>query len=161
MPNSRFLKNLTREENRPVLIVVLALVVIQAVLFSYLLLDFKTSQKVKTDAEESANISPEKITEKPAVVEPDTNSGSGPQVKISTSDPKVAAIIEKVFKHIFLPSGDVRIETVVKPDELRKANPVFYQFAKTGDQILIYPDRAILYDPVADKVLDVMHASAN
>ena len=84
-------------------------------------------------------------------------SGGGAQVRVTTNDPAISDLIAKIFKHIFLPSGQVIVETVVKPDDLRKANPVFYQFVKLGDKILIYSDRAILYDPVADKVLDIIH----
>jgi len=83
------------------------------------------------------------------------------QLKITGStDPTTSALIEKVFKHVFLPSGDVRVETVNKPELLREINPIFYQFVKKGDQILIFTDRAILYDPAADKVLDIIHATS-
>ncbi len=159
MLNNRFLKNLLREENRPLATTILVLVILLAALFAYLLLDFRTNKQTKIGREEQANTSPEKLSEKSISSEP-KNPPSGPQVQISTSDPEVAAIIERVFKHIFLPSGNVQVETVVKPDELRKVNPVFYQFAKVGDQVLVYFDRAILYDPVADRVLDVIHVIA-
>lgn len=75
----------------------------------------------------------------------------------SASDPMAADLVEKVFKHIFLPSGDVRIETIVDVERLRANNPIFYQFARDGDKILFYYDRAILYNTEVDKVLDVYH----
>ncbi|MDO8499635.1 MAG: hypothetical protein Q7S66_03170 [bacterium] len=86
---------------------------------------------------------------------------SGPQVKIVASDQTTTDIINKVFKHVFLQSGDVQVQTINKPDELRKTNPVFYQYAKAGDYILLYSDRAILYDPIADLVLDIEHIADN
>lgn len=75
---------------------------------------------------------------------------------MSATDPAVADLIKKVFRHMYLPSGKVEVRTVQKPDELRKENPVFYQFASQGDHVLFYEDRAILYNPGADKVIDVM-----
>ena len=87
---------------------------------------------------------------------PATNGGAELQVTNAT-DPVIAELVKIVFKHIFLPSGNVQVATVVNADEMRKVNPVFYQFAKAGDKVLIYSDRAILYDPVAEKVLDVAH----
>lgn len=87
-------------------------------------------------------------------------ANSGPQVQIISSNPGVEEIVKKVFKHVFLPSGDLEVQTVAKPDELRKVNPIFYEFAKVGDYVLIYKDRAVLYDPVADRVLDIVHNPA-
>ncbi len=75
----------------------------------------------------------------------------------SVTDTTTAQIIEKVFKHVFLPSGNVKVASIVKLDELKKSNPIFYQFAREGDRVLIYSDRAILYDPEIDKVLDIAH----
>jgi hypothetical protein len=79
----------------------------------------------------------------------------------ATTDQATAELVQKVFKHIFLPSGNVQISTVLKPEELKKINPIFYEFVKEGDKVLIYPDRAILYDPVIDKVLDVTHIGSS
>ena len=79
------------------------------------------------------------------------------QIKMKADNATTENLIKKVFSHIFLPKGDIQVEAILKPDELRKINPIFYQYAKAGDIVLIYSDRAILYDPVADKVLDVLH----
>jgi hypothetical protein len=83
----------------------------------------------------------------------------GAQVNVQTDDPNIKILIDNVFKHIFLPSGDVRVETITNPDKLRSVNPIFYQNAKEGDMILIFNDRAVLYDPTIDRVLDVYHTS--
>lgn len=98
--------------------------------------------------------------DKSGVLVPSGNSTTQTESNLeieSSSNLEVDRLLEKVFAHIFLPSGDVKIETIVKPEELRKLNPVFYQFASVGDNILIYADRAILYNPTADKVIDVYH----
>lgn len=154
---SNFFKILFRKENRPLVVVLLVVVVIQAIFMSYITFDLKQSTvavKKKEVIVPSVISNEEKLTVKE---NGETVTDSSSQLKVSATDPKIEALINKVFKHIFLPNGSVRVETVVKPEDLRRVNPVFYQFVKVGDQILIYPDRAILYDPVADQVLDVFH----
>ena len=142
-------------DNKKLVIGLLAIVCVVAL--AYLLLDFK-NKGVKNQNENSAVSANSSVASAPAG---NTQSaGGGAQLQVtSATDPVIAELVQTVFKHIFLPSGQVQIATVVKADELRKVNPVFYQFAKEGDKVLIYADRAILYDPVADKVLDVLHGS--
>ncbi|OGH64044.1 MAG: hypothetical protein A2821_03500 [Candidatus Magasanikbacteria bacterium RIFCSPHIGHO2_01_FULL_41_23] len=127
--------------------------------FSYIVSDLKASiagdkttdiNKIET----GTNIPLDQPDQKIAPVE---TVNPGPQVQVNSSDPGVEQIVKKVFKHVFLPSGEVQIQTITNADELRKINPLFYQFAKSGDHILVYKDRAILYDPVADLVLDIIH----
>ncbi len=81
---------------------------------------------------------------------------SGPLTEI-TGNPSVAAVAEAVARHVFLPKGDVTVTTILDPDSLRKQDPVFYQYAKAGDKVLFYKDRAILYNPTVDRVIDIMH----
>lgn len=83
----------------------------------------------------------------------------GPLIEITTSDSSVAEVGKAVARHMFLPSGNVKVATVENPDNLRKENPVFYENAKKGDKVLIYPDRAILYNPEVDRVIDIAHFS--
>lgn len=159
---STFLKTFLREENRPIMAVFLAIFFLQLLFSAYLVLDIKKGKRVEEKAQFSTiSIKQDygKREEEKRLNEVGQQSFAGPQIQITATDPKVKVIIDKVFKHIFLPSGNVQIETVAKPDELRKINPIFYQWAKTGDQLLVYSDRAILYDPVADRVLDVVHFS--
>lgn len=62
----------------------------------------------------------------------------------------------RVGKLIRLPDGEVpTIATVADPAQL--ADQPFFAKAKTGDKVLIYSQarRAYLYDPVANKVLEV------
>ncbi|MBI5728857.1 MAG: hypothetical protein HY983_01245 [Candidatus Magasanikbacteria bacterium] len=165
---SFFVKNLLRKENRPVLIVILAVFLFQFIFSAYLVLDLKRNKGENERLEKlpvsALSVKQEGSEEAKKEVKMESNAvlpsaPAAPQIQVAATDPKIKALIEKVFKHIFLPNGNVQVETVVKPDELRKINPVFYQMAKAGDQILEYSDRAILYDPVADKVLDVIHIS--
>lgn len=79
------------------------------------------------------------------------------RLKVNGTDIAVEEIIKKVFRHVYLPGGSVKVETVIDANKLKQVNPVFYQFVKVGDKLIIYSDRAILYDPVADQILDIMH----
>ena len=66
------------------------------------------------------------------------------------------ALIAKVGRLIVLPEGErPTIATVTDPERLR--DQAFFAQAKKGDKVLIYANarKAILYDPVADKILEV------
>lgn len=159
---SIFLKNLLRKENRPLLIIIVALFIFQLVFSAYLLLDLRGGKnEEKSFAQAPISVLAVKNDETQAEETGNfvSSSTEAPGLQVTATDPKTKALIEKVSAHIFLPSGNVQVETVVKPEELRQANPIFYQWVRAGDQILEYSDRAILYDPMVDKVLDVMHIS--
>lgn len=69
---------------------------------------------------------------------------------------EVQALVSKVGQLMVLPEGeDPTVATVTDPDRL-KEQP-FFEKAKKGDKVLIYTNakRAILYDPVAHKIVEV------
>lgn len=66
------------------------------------------------------------------------------------------AIVAEVGQLIVLPEGeDPVIATVADPERLK--DQLFFANAKLGDRVLIYPNakKAILYDPVANKIIEV------
>jgi len=66
------------------------------------------------------------------------------------------AIIDKVRKHIEIPSDiEPTVATIVDVDALKSRND-FYKLAKNGDHLIVTPTRAILYDPDKDVILDVV-----
>lgn len=72
------------------------------------------------------------------------------------SKEEIDQLVEKVGRHLVLPEGETpTIATVTNPEALR-GQPFFAQ-AKAGDIVLIYTQagKAILYDPVADKIVDI------
>lgn len=79
----------------------------------------------------------------------------------SVSDPKAdqeeaKALVEKVSKLIVLPEGE--IPTIATISDLEKLkDQTFFTDAKNGDKVLIYTNtkKAILYDPVANKIINV------
>lgn len=66
------------------------------------------------------------------------------------------AVIEAVGKLIDLPKDDVpTVATVTDPEAVKDQS--FFQNAKKGDKVLIYSkaNKAILYDPVAKKIVEI------
>lgn len=78
------------------------------------------------------------------------------------SDPRVLAqkesalLIEKVGRLIVLPEGEEPTVATVSDPEKLKSQP-FFANAKQGYKVLIYTNskKAILYDPVLDKIVEV------
>jgi len=65
-------------------------------------------------------------------------------------------IVEKVRRHIAIPADiEPTVATVVDVEKLRERN-AFYAKAENGDHLIVTPDRAILYDPDKDVILDVV-----
>ena len=72
------------------------------------------------------------------------------------AEKEVAQLVEKVGQLIVLPANEMpTVATVKNPENLRKQS--FFANAKEGDRVLIYTvsKKAILYDPVANKIVEV------
>ncbi len=66
------------------------------------------------------------------------------------------AIIEKVRQHVIIPADvEPTVATIVDVEALKASNE-FYKNAKNGDHLVVTPTRAILYDPVADMIIDIV-----
>lgn len=69
---------------------------------------------------------------------------------------EVTALVTKVGRLIVLPLGETpTIATVTDAEKLK--DQAFFAHAKAGDKVLIYTNarKAFLYDPAADRVIDV------
>lgn len=78
---------------------------------------------------------------------------ANPQAKAQN---EVAQVVARVGELIVLPEGeDPTVATVTDPERLR--DQPFFAKAKTGDRVLIYTNarKAILYDPVQHRILEV------
>lgn len=79
--------------------------------------------------------------------------GEGSQ---TTEEQEIAALIEKVGELIILPQNEEpTVATVADTDGL--TDQPFFEKAKVGDKVLIYTEakKAILYDPVAHRLIEV------
>ncbi len=66
------------------------------------------------------------------------------------------AIVDKVRAHIDIPTDvEPTVATIVDVNTLKARND-FYKNAKNGDNLIVTPTRAILYDPDRDMILDVV-----
>ncbi len=73
---------------------------------------------------------------------------------------EVNYLVDKVGDLMFLPIGEIpTIATVSEPEKLK--NQEFFKDAKKGDKVLIYANarKAILYDPLADKIITIAPVS--
>ncbi len=81
------------------------------------------------------------------------------QLQTGNDPQNVAAakeIVEKVRKHIIVPNDvEPTVATIVDVETLKARNE-FYKDAKNGDNLIVTPTRAILYDPDRDIILDVV-----
>lgn len=85
-----------------------------------------------------------------------TNPANTQQV----ANDEIKLLVDQVGKLIELPAGEQpSVATITDVEKLKEQ--VFFQKAKNGDKIIIYPNakKAILYDPVAGKVIDVAPVS--
>ncbi len=131
----------------------LLLILIVILVGAFFILDFKS--KKLADLAIGQNATGEKGGEKIVVSAKDALNQQ--VVDVASGNASINDLIKKLGKHIFLPTGKVTVATVVDAEALRKENPIFYQYAKKGDRVVVYPSQAILYDPVLDIVLDVIH----
>lgn len=63
-------------------------------------------------------------------------------------------ILQKLGKHMILPSAQPTIATVVDPNLLKQKSS-FFSKAKKGDVIVIYPDKVIIFDVSTEKIVDI------
>lgn len=72
------------------------------------------------------------------------------------SDEQVKEIVRMVGEHMMLPDEMPEVGIVTDIEVLRSTQP-FYQNAKNGDILLLYPSisRAILFDPDQDVIINV------
>ena len=72
------------------------------------------------------------------------------------SQEEVKSLVTKVSRLLIVPTDETpTVATVSDPDALK--NQSFFVDAKKGDKVLIYSNakKAVLYDPVADKIVNV------
>ena len=73
----------------------------------------------------------------------------------STQD-EASIILEKVSKHILLKdTKDPLLAEIADVDKVKEQNPVFYQDAQNGDKLLIVDNKAIIYRPSTDTIINI------
>ena len=65
-------------------------------------------------------------------------------------------VIKLASRHILLTEGEVTVASITNIEGLRADYPELFIYAKQGDKLIFYNLGIIIYDPVLDKVVDVM-----
>lgn len=75
---------------------------------------------------------------------------------LSNKDPEAGGVVEKISKHILLPTKEFQIYTVNDAPVLWKENPVLFQYIQNGDKLVAYDTGVIVYNQELDKIVDVI-----
>ena len=62
-------------------------------------------------------------------------------------------IVARVRKHMVLPDEEPLVNTVTDAEKVR--GEPFYAKAQNGDKVIVFSNRAILYSPTQDKIVEV------
>jgi hypothetical protein len=65
-------------------------------------------------------------------------------------------VIKLVSNHILLTEGEVTVASITNIEGLRADYPELFAYAKNNDKLIFYSLGIIIYDPVLDKVVDVV-----
>lgn len=79
-------------------------------------------------------------------------NGLPPQEQLSPKE--IQDILKTIGRHIVLPPGEPLIATIQDAEALKKVQP-FFGLSQNGDQLLVYPDKAFIYRPSEDKLINV------
>ena len=80
---------------------------------------------------------------------------------VTTAD-ELKEVVTKVGRLVVLPEGEEPTLATVADPELLKDQP-FFARAKKGDKVLVYnvAGKAILYDPIQDKIVEIAPITNN
>jgi len=67
----------------------------------------------------------------------------------------LTALIEQVGRHIVLDEEEAPMIATIQDADALAEQQAFYSGARDGDKLLIYPTRAIIYDPIRDILVNV------
>ncbi len=73
--------------------------------------------------------------------------------KQSQTSKEVAELKQKLSRHVILDGPDPGIVTVTDSEKLKSADP-FYKRAQNGDKIIIWEEKALIYRPSTDRIVD-------
>ena len=77
------------------------------------------------------------------------------QIGDTLTDTSVATIIARIERLAAVPSGEQPTVALIRNADLASAQQDFYRGASSGDILVVYSDRALIYDPRADKIINM------
>lgn len=81
---------------------------------------------------------------------PSTEEHIDPEIK-----KEIEAIIQQVSRLILLPSEQEPVIATIQNAEVLASQQAFYQSAVDGDKLLVYPQKALIYRPTENKLINV------
>lgn len=81
---------------------------------------------------------------------PSTEKHIDPEIK-----KEIEAIIQQVSRLILLPSEQEPVIATIQNAEVLASQQAFYQDAANGDKLLVYPQKALIYRPDENKLINV------
>ncbi|MBI2989773.1 MAG: hypothetical protein HYY51_01100 [Candidatus Magasanikbacteria bacterium] len=116
------------------------------VILAWYMLDRGVEDKAKVPFQEnSQDFLKSRQTEATEPAEDTTGSGS-----------EADLVVQAVSRHMLFPEGKITVATVLDASSLHEQNPIYFQYVKNGDKLLYYPHGVIIYDAVADKIVDIV-----
>lgn len=82
-------------------------------------------------------------------------TGDNTAASVTGTPDEVKRIVSSVGHHLVLPQNEEPKLVTLSNVAMLKKNQQFFSSAKDGDKMLIYSAKVILYDPIADKVVDI------
>lgn len=146
-----------REESRmQKLVIILSissfLMFIIVVVLSWYAFDYSLKKNKINESDSLQNLMGEKGVLSNDKVKTDVNV----EAAITPNDLSAEAVAGMVSKHMLLTEGEVTVATIINVDGLKMDYPELFQYAKNGDKLLFYQLGIIIYDPILDKIVDVM-----
>jgi hypothetical protein len=79
--------------------------------------------------------------------------GEGSATKLT--DDQVQRLVARIGQFMVVPSDEKPSATILRDVAVQAQQQPFYKDAKNGDVLVVYSTRAIIYDPKADKLVNV------
>ena len=81
---------------------------------------------------------------------------NSPEAVAARNQEESTQIVSNLSAILFIESeSDPTVARVEDPETLKAANPDFYSNAQTGDYLILYPQRAIIYRAEENKIINI------
>lgn len=80
---------------------------------------------------------------------------SSPQGRAQVAQLEIDALLAKVGGLILLPEGEEPAIATIQDAEALARDEAFYRDAKNGDKVIVYREKAIIYDPTSNRLVNV------
>lgn len=75
--------------------------------------------------------------------------------QLQVAEQEIGALLSDVGQHILLPEGESPVVATVQDAVVLASQQAFYKDVQNGDKLLVYRDKAIIYSPARDRIINV------